>query len=275
MLRSFDGKQKDIWVYEWARDRLTQLTFDPVRIGCRSGRPTAGASCSQSDRAKPTINNLYWVNADGTGEAKRLTDSSENQVALSWHPSGKFLLVSANRGATGQDLMILPIEGDAARGWTAGTPTVFLSTPAVEFVPMFSPDGRWIAYTSDEGGGAFNVYVRPFPGPGGTWRVSTGGGIYPHWSATAHELLYVDQAQNKVMVAPYAVVGDSFNADKPQVWSPTSLTNLGANLPDDVHPDGKRLVVAAAADQASVVQDKVVFVFNFFDYLRKIAPGPK
>ena len=72
------------------------------------------------------------------------------------------------------------------------------------------------------------------------------------------------------MVAPYAVAGDSFRADTPHVWSPTSLTNLGANIPYDIHPDGKRLAVAAAQDQASVVQDKVVFVFNFFDYLRRL-----
>ena len=135
---------------------------------------------------------------------------------------------------------------------------------------MFSPDGRWIAYASNEAGGAFDVYVRPFPGPGGTWRVSTEGGVYPHWSPTAHELLFVNQTQNRVMVASYAVAGDSFRADTPHVWSPTSLTNLGANINYDVHPDGKRLAVAAARDQASVVQDKVVFVSNFGEYLRRL-----
>lgn len=68
-------------------------------------------------------------------------------------------------------------------------------------------------------------------------------------------------------------MGDSFRADTPQVWSPTSLTLLGPNSPYDLHPDGKRLAIAAAQDQGSVVQDKVVFIFNFFEYLRKIAPG--
>jgi hypothetical protein len=104
-------------------------------------------------------------------------------------------------------------------------------------------------------------------------RISTEGGSFPHWSAPTHELLFV--SQGKVMVARYVVVGDSFRADTPQVWSPMSVRSFGSNYPYDLHPDGKRLVIAAAPDQSSVVQDKVVFVSNFFDYLWKIAPGNK
>jgi serine/threonine-protein kinase len=269
-----DGKQLDIWVYEWARDTMTQLTFDPGEDGFPVWTPDGRHIVFASDRAKAGVTNLYWVNADGTGEVTRLTDSPERQIATSWHPSGKFLAFFANRGATGTDLQILPMQGDAREGWTPGKPTVFLSTPAGEVFPMFSPDGRWIAYFSTEaGGGLFDVYVRPFPGPGGKWRVSTEGGAWPHWSATARELLFTNQT--KVMFAPYAVVGDSFRADKPQVWSPTSFRGLGNNYPYDLHPDGKRLAIIAAQEQTGVAQDKVVFVFNFFDYLRKIAPGKK
>jgi hypothetical protein len=78
------------------------------------------------------------------------------------------------------------------------------------------------------------------------------------------------------MAAPYAVVGDSFRADPPQIWSPTSLrAGSNMNISYDLHPDGKRLAAVAAQDQASGVQDKVVFVFNFADFLRTIAPGTK
>ena len=139
---------------------------------------------------------------------------------------------------------------------------------------MFSPDGRWIAYLSNEAGNA-DVYVRPFPGPGGQWRISTGGGSLPQWSATAHELLFV--SQGKVMFAPYAVVGDSFRADAPKPWSPTALRGLGASYPYDLHPDGKRLAIIAAAEQSggAVAQDKVVFFFGFGEHLKKIAPATK
>ena len=77
---------------------------------------------------------------------QRLTESPNLQVPASWHPSGKFLAFTETRPQTGSDLMILPMDGDEASGWKPGKPTVFLSTPFYEAEPMFSPDGRWIAY---------------------------------------------------------------------------------------------------------------------------------
>jgi len=79
-----------------------------------------------------------------------------------------------------------------------------------------------------------------------------------------------------IVATPYAGVGDSFRVDTPQVWSPANIQGASpANFPYDLHPDGKRVAASAAPDQASIVQDKVVFVFNFGDYLRTIAPGTK
>ena len=208
----------------------------------------------------------------------RLTESPNFQYAGSWHPSGKFLVFTAFGDTTGADLMMLPMEGDAVRGWAPGKPAVFLRTPADEMAPMFSPDGRWIAYQSNEaGGGTSDVYVRPFPGPGGRWRVSTEGGVYPHWSTAVNELLFASLNEGRVMFTPYAVAGESFLADKPQVWSPTGIRLAGflTGSPYDLHPDGKRLAAAAGRDQGDVSQDKVVLVFNFLDYLRKIAPPAK
>jgi serine/threonine-protein kinase len=269
-----DGKQRDIWVYEWGLDTLTQLTFDPADDLAPVWTPDGRRIVFASDRAKPGIRNLYWVNADGSGEVTRLTDSPEDQRARSWHPDGKSLAFTANRGVTNWDLMILPMEGDAGRDLLPGKPRVFLGTPAVEIYPMFSPDGRWIASASNEAGSSLDVYVRPFPGPGGKWRISTEGGTHPHWSATARELLFV--SQGKVMFAPYAVVGDSFRPEKPRLWSPSGLRSLGNQYPYDLHPDGRRLAISPAAEESEgVAQDKVVFFFNFGDYLKKIAPVTK
>src|SRR4029453_8678885 len=103
--------------------------------------------------------------------------------------SGKFLAFGEISPQTSGDLMILPMSGDEASGWKAGTPMVFLNGPFAEDQPMFSPDGRWLAYASTESG-QYEVYVRPFPGPGGKWQISTNGGVYPTWSRTRHELLY-------------------------------------------------------------------------------------
>jgi hypothetical protein len=138
---------------------------------------------------------------------------------------------------------------------------------------MFSPDGRWLAYMSAESG-RFEVYVRPFPGPGGKWQVSTAGGQYPTWSRTRRELFY-ESPDNRIMVAGYTVTGDSFQVAKPGVWSETPFAPRprgGRSL--GLHPDGTRFALAAVPDaQRMVKQDKIVFIFNFFDELRRLAPA--
>jgi serine/threonine-protein kinase len=268
-----DGRQRDIWVYEWARDTLTQLTFDPAMDRSPVWTPDGKRIVFASDRARTGIGNLYWVNADGTGEVTRLTDSPDTEVPFSWHPTGKYLAYQALRNATGWDLAILAMEGDAQRGWTPGKSSVFLSTPVTDVGPQFSPDGRFLAYFANESGNLFDVYVRPFPGPGGKWRVSTDGGIYPQWSRTAPELLFLGTNQSAIMFAPYTVVADSFRADKARPWSPTTYQGIGTLMPYAVHPDGKRLALVAVSNQAGVIRDQVVFVFNCTEHLRSIAPG--
>src|SRR5262249_41288025 len=144
-----------------------------------------------------------------------------SQYPSSFHPSGKYLAFDENSAETAFDLMILPIEGDETSGWKPGKPTVFVKSMAAEREPMFSPDGRWIAYYSDESGN-YEVYVRQFPGPGGKWQISTPGGPYRVCSRTRHELLYRTPG-NEIMVASYSVEGDSFKADKPQLWSEQAI----------------------------------------------------
>ena len=169
--------------------------------------------------------------------------------------------------------MILPMEGDESSGWKPGTPTVFLNSPYTEREPMFSPDGHWLAYSSNETG-RNEVYVRPFPGPGGKWQISTGGGSYPTWSRARHELFY-GTASGQIMVAPFTVESDSFRVEKPRLWSDARFLERGPNRVFDLHTDGERFVVAAAQTQGAR-QDHITFIFNFFDELRRIAPaGPR
>lgn len=168
--------QPDLFVYEWARDTLPRVTFAPNSdikpVWAPDGRRIAFRS------TRDNYANLYWQRADGSGDVQRLTEGQNNQTPSSWHPSGKFLAFYEARPQTGFDVMLLPMEGNEASGWKPGKPTVFLSTPFNEMEPMFSPDGRWIAYQSSESG-RYEVYVRPFPGPGGRWQVSSEGGLLP------------------------------------------------------------------------------------------------
>ena len=264
-----------------AGDTLTQLTFDPGTDGFPVWTPDGKRIAFGSDRAKPGgPRNLYWVNADGTGEVTRLTDSPDDRFRFRGIRVAGSSRSPQTAPATGYDLMILPMDGDAAKGWKPGTPTVFLGTPAQEVGPMFSPDGRFVAYSwpHARAGVRWEVFVRPFPGPGGQWRVSDNGGMYPRWSATTHELLWVSSGTQKaeVLFAPFSIAGDAFVPGKPQLWSPSELLWRSTNSHWDVHPDGKRVAAEAAFVQTqTTIQDHVVIMSNFFEYLRAIAPVKK
>ena len=139
---------------------------------------------------------------------------------------------------------------------------------------MFSPDGRWIAYQSNEST-TNQIFVQPFPGPGGREQISTTGGTFPTWSPTRHELFYL-APDNRIMVVSYTVAGDSFNATKPQLWSAQPILSRARYRSLNLHPDGERFVVAASTGaHTENKRDKVVFIFNFFDELRRIAPIAK
>jgi len=261
-----EGKNPDVWVYEWGRDTLSRLTFDPGWDRSPVWSPDGRRIAFSSARADQTTGNLYWQRADGTGEAERLTESKNTQYLTSWHPSGKVLAFVETNPQTSQDILILPLTGDEVSGWKAGKPTVFLNGPFSEFQAAFSPDGRWLAYTSNESG-RLEVYVRPFPGPGGKWQVSAAGGRLPTWSRSRKEVFYLVE-DGRILVAAYTVEGESFRAEKPRVWSTGLVPLRVGGRTYDLHPDGERIAVLKASGEA----DHVTLIVNFFDELRRIAP---
>jgi Tol biopolymer transport system component len=269
----FDGKSSAaVWVYEWDRDILTRLTFSDHDENNPVWTPD-GQRITYTSHENGEFN-LYWKRADGSGEALRLTKDKAVKYPFSWRPDGKVLAFSQLNPDTSWDIMTLAVEGDEKSGWKVGEPRPFLNTPFAERSPAFSPDGRWLAYTSDESRN-YEVYVRPFPGPGGKWQISTGGGDHPKWSRNGKELLYC-AGDNRIMVANYATSGDSFHAEKPQLWSPGQFNCSGFAVDFDLHPDGKRLAVLKAGGAGEVPKvDKVSFIFNFFDELRRKVPSGK
>jgi serine/threonine-protein kinase len=274
------GNDIDVWVYEWQRDIMSRLTFGNAQHYRPVWTPDGLRVAFTSDRAKPGgVPNLYWQRADGTGEVQRLTESGNPQMPFSWHPTGKFLAYSELNPQTGFDVLMLPMEGSEVAGWKPGKPFVFLNSPSNENTPLFSPDGHWLAYTSDESGRP-EVYVRSFPGPGGRWQISTNGGVRPLWLRNGKELLY-QEYDGKIMVAAYAASGSAFQGEKSRRWSSVSALLLqpiaAVRGSFDVSPDGKRLAVLLKNPeaQAAAKEDHVTFIFNFTDELHRIAPPAK
>ena len=156
-------------------------------------------------------------------------------------------------------------------GLRAGKPEVFLQTPADERSPSFSPDGRWMAYASDESG-TYQVYVRAFPDKGGKWQISNSGGTYPMWSRNGHELFF-ETLDNHIMVAAYTVKGDSFVADKPRVWSEKQLGGT-VNAREERRSRARRQAhrrVNASRDSGRTegAEPRDLPRMNFFDEVRR------
>ena len=258
----------DLYIYDWERDTTSRLTFTAnVRTSVWSpdgkhivfGTLTAGSA-------------LFWMRSGGGGEPQRLLESQSDLVAWSFSSDGRRLACHEINPETGYDLWTVPLDTSDPDHPKAGKPEPFLQTPANELVPRFSPDGRWIAYRSDESG-TEEIYVRPFPSSaGGKWQISTGGGLYGIWSNNGRELFY-ETADNRIMVMDYTVNGDAFVPGKPRLWSSTQLFYPGlSNL--DLAPDGKRFAVftmpeATSGEKGSV---HVIFLLNFFDELRRRVP---
>ena len=264
------GKGSDIWVKDLDRDTPSRLSFLPGFNNYPVWTPDGKSIVFRS--TNPNAPGLYGIRSDGSGEAKRLTEGKPLEVPFSFSPDGKRLAYNQSGNGGSPDIFTVGVEGDS--GVRLGKAELFLGTPFIEVHPAFSIDGRWLAYTSDESG-TFEVYVRPFPGPGGRWQISTGGGRLPLWSRDGRELLF-QTLDGRVMAAGFTAKGDSFAAGKVRVWAETRLRIIGLLPTYDLAPDGKRLA-AFVSDDASGEKPltHLTFLLHFFDELRRRAPAGK
>ncbi|MBI1896075.1 MAG: PD40 domain-containing protein [Acidobacteria bacterium] len=172
------------------------------------------------------------------------------------------------------DIWTLPLAGGDSDDPKPGRPEPFLTTPFLEWAPAFSPDGRWLAYSSNESG-IHEVYVRSFPDSGAKWQVSSGGGGYPIWSRAQPELFY-QRGDGRIVVVKYAVNGDSFVPGVRTLWSNTTISP-GLYSPNfDLMPEGDRvlaLVPPPGAAEEEKPQTRLTFLLNFFDELKRRMPA--
>jgi serine/threonine-protein kinase len=251
-----------IWVKDLERDTLSRLTFLEGSSRWPVWTPDGKHILFQHSGS---ARGLYWIRADGAGQPLRLTYGAGDEFPFSFSADGKRLALSRFGTAGSLDISTIRFEGDSDNP-RAAAPEPFLATPAGEMQPAFSPDGRWLAYTSTESGSA-EVYVRPFPGPGGRWQISSGGGSFPNWSRHG-ELLYQDVDQ-RILTVGYTVRGDSLIPSKPRRWSEFRVSALTNGTAWSLAPDGKRMVAVMVEVDDQAPLHRLVFLLNFTDELQR------
>jgi serine/threonine-protein kinase len=208
---------------------------------------------------------LGWRKPGSTDAAKVLLRS--RAIPWSFSPDGRRLAYYAMDEKNHFDLWTMPIAS-GPDGVTAGKPELFLQTPAVETYPAISPDGKWMAYNSNESGD-FDVYVRAIPDNGTVVKVSSAGGRMALWSRTANEIFYTTN-DHRVMVARYSIRNGEFVTGAPRPFSSQQLSSIGVIANYDLSADGKSVVALVPAVRSGQRErDHVSVVVNFFDELRR------
>jgi Tol biopolymer transport system component len=254
--------ETQVWLYDVARDSLSRATFTGTLNASPVWSPDGKRFAIMSGRAGSA--NVYVQSADGGGAAERITTSRFLNGPNSWSPDGQTIAYIENNTETGLDIWTVEVDNRKAQP--------FLKTQYNETAPKFSPDGHWLAYTSDESG-RWEVYVQPYPGPGGKWQISTEGGTEPLWNPAGHELFFRDGNR---MMAVSVNLQPGFSADKPVVlFEGPWLATRGTFQHYDVAPDGKRFLMLKTADQDQGVQ-RIVVIQNWLEELkRRMAAGKK
>ncbi len=249
---------RDLWLLDGAR--TSRVTFDAAFDDFPLWSPDGARIVFRSYRTG--VGDLYQKLTSGAGVEELLVASDQLKTPMSWSADGRFLLYLSIDAQTNADLWVVPMSGANASATarsqqeTAGdrTPSVFLKTPFREAYGAFSPDGRWVAYHSNESG-RNEIYVRPFVPPGaagtaavaatGQWQVSTAGGIHPVWRPDGKELYYLNPA-GAMMAAPVTVTGATLEPGAPVVLFPTRIYGGGVDIQQgrqyDVAPDGRFLI---------------------------------
>jgi len=245
------------WLLDIGRGTLTRLTFEGSYNGAIAWTPDGKRIAFGTDRAG--ARNLFWQLADGSGGAERLAASDHGDIASSWSPDGQTLAYEEATPGAGYDLWVYRLSDHKTQP--------FLQTRFNEIAPRFSPDGRWLAYASDESG-RYEIYVQPYPGPGGKWQISTDGGTEPVWARNG-ELFY---RNGDKMMAVETNTKSTFSADKPNLLFERHYATYNTMPAYDVTPDGQRFLLAKTGGQAP---EEINVVLNWVEELKQKAPTGK
>jgi len=242
----------DIWLYESERESATRFTFQPFLYREHVWSP-------DGQRIVYGVGNaMNLKTSSNAGGEEQLLQSQGLKRPSDWSPDGRYIVYDYLGGESGWDLFLLPLSGDRK-------PVPFLATPFNELGGRFSPDGRWMAYASDESGRS-EVYARPFPGPGGAVRVSTGAGAWPRWRQDGREIFYM--AEDRKLMSAEIKAGLQLEVGKvrPLLEARTAGDPL-LESEYDVTRDGQRFLVNTPIGEKAV--SSVTLVLNWTAELKK------
>ena len=251
-----DTGDTDLWLYDLPRHAKTRFTFESAITIFPVWSPDDTRIVFSSLRNG--TRGLYQRLASGAGGEELLLDSKTiSRFPTAWSAEGHIAFQFQDpKAKTGVDVGVLSVAD--------GTPLTLLSTPFEEWGPEFSPDGRWLAYCSTESG-KFEVYVQAFPGPGGKWQVSTGGGSYPRWRRDGKEIFF--QTLDKKLMAVEVKAGSGFEVGTPRVLFQTQVKASDFGRQYDVSPDGSRFLINTVVDNGKT--EAITIVQNWTAGSRK------
>ena len=251
-----------VWIYEISRGILTPLTFDRGRNLRAIWTPDGKRLTYHSHKMAQDI---FWKATDGTAEEALLTTNPNGKVPTSWSPDGKILAFSRRSGIgeVGSDWdvwLLSPEDGEE--------PQPFVATEFDERAAVFSPDGRWIAFTSDQSG-QDEVYVKPYLGEGGMVQISSGGGGEPLWERDGNELFYRNGDQMMIVSVQTNPV---LRAEKPGlVFEGSSYLFGGGGAGYDISTDGQQFLMVKAVEGST---GQINVILNWFEELKRLVPTP-
>jgi serine/threonine protein kinase len=232
-----------IWTLDLERKTKTRITFDQQVLQDPYWSPDGKTLLFSAQAAQGGgLVEIRSKAADGSGSEKTLIAEQHNYHYPAWSPDGKYLTYLWGAGEKMVSLWIVPTAGDPK-------PVAIVQPPSAQsniYTYRISPDGRWVAYESDETG-QLEIYITSFPEGKGKWKVSSSGGAYPAWSGNGKELFYKNLADD-FLVCPIEAKGSEIEVGTPQRLFHTPTPGIGISF--DVASDGKRLLVNHAEEEA-------------------------
>ena len=258
-------QNNDLWITDLVRRTTTRLTFDPGVDDSPVWSPD-GARIVFSSNREGGVFNLYEKPSGGGGQEQLLLKSGQPKIASDWSRDGRYVVYTETDAKSGADIWLLPLSGDRK-------PTEYLRTPFSETQARVSPDGRWLAYRSDESG-LNEVYVQSFPKAGSKWQVSVDGGEQPQWRGDGLELFYLSPvADNQFMAVDIlSKPADAvFKVGVPKklfvvnvVTGAVAGTSASQRNSYEVLKDGQRLLLnSSRAAIATEIRPSITVVLNW------------